>query len=304
MNLQKLRERLADRAPLEAELETLFARKSELEERLQRERINLEYERSDVQALEDNTLKSLLYAAIGKKEERLRKEEDEATDAERQYESTQKELAAVNARIKRIEFELRELKRAERDYELFAKDLQAKIDEISPLLSEEDAITLERLQKELDEQKQHQACFARITEAGKQLNKSIASVCEALEEMYYESKHGTVFTRQERYREAEAREKVALIQTERFMELLSENVHFQNEYCVDPDSIQTMIQRALVRCYNNTPNADCMIPDVPGISRNVEGILSELEQKTERSRQHQAEIESRLSQLLEKYQTN
>ena len=87
------------------------------------------------------------------------------------------------------------------------------------------------------------------------------------------------------------------------MELLSKNVSFQNEYCVDPDSLQTRIQRALIRCYNNTPNADCMIPDVPNLSLNVAGILSELEQKTERSKRHQAEIESRLSQLLEKYQT-
>ena len=78
MNLRELQEKLASREALEAELVSLNQQASELNARLTREKLNLEYEQSDVASLEGNTLKSLFYTVIGKKEERLMKEEDEA----------------------------------------------------------------------------------------------------------------------------------------------------------------------------------------------------------------------------------
>lgn len=304
MTLQELQEKLAGRAVLEAELEGLFSQKSALEEWLQREKVNLEYERSDVQDMENGTLKSLFYSVIGKKEERLRKEEDEAEAAERQYEGTLKELEAVNARIKHIEFELRELKHAERNRELFAKELSLRVAEIRPRLSDADAIALESIQKEIAEQEQNQAYFAQITEEGKRVQKNVASVQDALREMLEENRHGTVFGEYERRKEAEERRDQVLIQTQRFLDLIVKSgIKFANEYCIDPANIDNMIRRTVIRCYNNTPNADLFVPDIPDMTVNVAGILDELEKKTERSKRHQAAMELKLSQLLEKYQT-
>lgn len=176
MTLQELQEKLAGRAVLEAELEGLFSQKSALEEWLQREKVNLEYERSDVQ--------------------------------------------------------------------------------------------------------------------------------DALREMLEENRHGTVFGEYERRKEAEKRRDQVLIQTQRFLDLIVKSgIKFANEYCIDPANIDNMIRRTVIRCYNSTPNADLFVPDIPDMTVNVAGILDELEKKTERSKRHQAAMELKLSQLLEKYQT-
>ena len=60
---------------MEQELKQLFQRQSALSLRVKQEKTNLDYERSDVEALEDGTFKSFFYSAIGKKEEKLMQED-------------------------------------------------------------------------------------------------------------------------------------------------------------------------------------------------------------------------------------
>ena len=87
MDFHELQQRIWSREALESELDRLHQKADELSARLRREKVNLEYEQSDVKALEENTLKALFLTAIGKKEERLMKEEDEAEEALRQKEA-------------------------------------------------------------------------------------------------------------------------------------------------------------------------------------------------------------------------
>ena len=88
MEQRDFQDRRLRREALEQELKQLFQRQSELSLRVKQEKINLDYERSDVEALEDGTFKSFFYSAIGKKEEKLMQEEDEVDEAERKYEAT------------------------------------------------------------------------------------------------------------------------------------------------------------------------------------------------------------------------
>ena len=301
MNLQELQEKLAGREALEAELESLHQKASELNERLRLEKLNLEYEQSDVEALESNTLKSFFYTAIGKKEERLMKEEDEAEEAKEQYEGTLKELEQVNASIKRIEIELRNLKWAERDYNNLVKDLSARIAQIKPRLSDIDAIALENVQKELAEQAQKQLLYAQITEEGKELQTRIAWVREALREaeearQMEKSRQALAGIRtgysgaeyEERIREAQERKQAVVIQAQRIQAIVSEGLNGG---------------RGTPTVRNGTLPQDRLERLSINVAGNIGAILTEIEERTQNSKRYQSELESRLSELIEKYQT-
>ena len=301
--MRELQEKLASREALETELESLYQQASELNERLKREKLNLEYEQSDVESLEGNTVKSLFYTVIGKKEERLTKEEDEADEAKRQYEGTVAELDKVNARIKRVEIDLRNLKWAERDYQNQVKELSARIEEIKTRMTDADAVTFSALRDELDSQKQNQALYAEITEEGKALLQCITLMYDALREMTHEARRGTLMNYSVAREQAEENKKLVYLRAEAFRKYLDRGIRFENDYCIDPTSIDSEIQRARIYTYNTAPNADRFVPDVPDLSLNLHGILNEIEKKAERSKQYQAELELKLSELLEKYQT-
>lgn len=304
MNLQELQEKLAGREALEEELELLHQKGNELNERLRREKLNLEYEQSDVEALESNTLKSFFYTAIGKKEERLMKEEDEAEEAKEQYEGTLKELEQVNARIKRIEIELRNLKWAERDYKKLVEDLSARVKELAPKMTNVDAIALESIQKELAEQNRNQAYYTELIEEGEKLIFYIQLVRDSLQEMLDEDRMGTVFGEYAAEKEAKERRKLVEMQAQRLKDCLAKGVQFTNDYSIDMQSIDNMISRTIIACNdNNNTSAYLMLPDAPDLVLNLQGMLNELKQKIERSGHFQSELESRLSELIEKYQT-
>ena len=58
LNLREFQEKLSNREALETELNDLHQKANELCARLRCEKLNLEYEQSDVETLEENTLKS------------------------------------------------------------------------------------------------------------------------------------------------------------------------------------------------------------------------------------------------------
>ena len=295
MNLRELQEKLASREALEAELASLNQQANELSGRLHREKVNLEYEQSDVEALEGNTLKSLFYTVIGKKEERLMKEEDEAEDAKRQYEGTVAELDKVNARIKRVEIDLQNLKWAERNYQNQVKDLSARIEEIKTRMTDADARDFELIQRELAEQTKKQALYAQITEACEELQKRIAWVAEAQREVEEEREKTSArnalsgvhvsYSRaeEERRREAKERQTLVAIQAKRIGAL------------IDPENDSTTA--------NGTLPKDKLARLGINVVGNISDILEEVKQRLQVSKRHQAELELKLSELLQKYQT-
>ena len=306
LELRELLEKTEGREALNAELERLHAKQSELMELLKQKKQNLEYEQSDVTELESNTLKSFFYSAIGKREERLMKEEDEAAEAKQQYEAVLAEAERVDVEIRRIENRLKELKYAESRYKKAIKDLYARVARVEPMLSDADAMTLGVIRRELERMEQHQAYYGRIRDAGQELLGSLEALDEALGEMLYEGQYGAGITAEyERLHEAKARGRVAVTQTKRFQELLAEGVTLSEEYCIDPAYVDALIKRLTYRAFGDHPYnpsiGELLLPDVPSVALNVRGILNDLEKKSERIKRHRAELERRLSELVDKY---
>ena len=303
MELHDFQDRRLRREALEKELEQLLSRQSELSLRVKQEKTNLDYERSDVEALEGNTFKSFFYSAIGKKEEKLMQEEDEVDEAERKYEATQKELQALGEEIRRVERAIKELDRADRDYQTLVEAIPARLDAARPLLSEKDALDVEVICKELEEQEARQALYGEIIEEGKKLADCIRFVDEALCEMRHEARHGTYLCEREARSEAYDRKKLVEKQGERFQACLAKGVRFSNSYTLDIQSVENAIRRAIMATNGQSrPNENIFLPDVPDMSLNIRGIINETEEKLERSRQHQADLWARLSELLKKYE--
>lgn len=306
MELREFLEKTEGREALNAELERLHAKQSELREILKQKKQNLDYEQSDVTELEGNTLKSFFYSAIGKREERLMKEEDEAAVAKQQYEAVLAEAEQVDGEIRRIENRLKELKYAESRYKKAIRDLNAKVARVEPMLSDADALDLEMIRRELERMEQHQAYYGRIRDAGQELLGSLDALDEALGEMCYEAQYGAGITAEyERLHEAKARGRVAVTQTKRFQELLAEGVTLSEEYCIDPTYVDAWIKRLTYRAFSDHPYnpsiGELLLPDVPSVALNVRGVLNDLEKKSERIKRHRAELERRLSELVDKY---
>lgn len=303
MNLRELQQKIAAREGLEAELSELQKKETELRERLRRETLNLGYEESDVEELEGNGLKSVFYTLIGKREERLQKELDEAEAARQQLASTKGELDGVRAQIQRVEIELRGIKQAEADYKKTILELSARIEAVKPLMSADDVGTLEIIRRELDELSARQDYYARVTEAGKELSRCLASVWDALREYVYAVRHESIFARQEHRNEMESRRGLAMLAAERFSKVLAEDTELVGDRCIDLSDLDNTIRRAEIHTYNNAPAADLFAPDVPSLDWNTAAILADIEKRTARLELHRADMEQRLSDLLRKYQT-
>ena len=303
MELRDFQEQRLSREALKKELEQLTLRQSELSLRVKQEKVNLDYERSDVEALEGNTFKSFFYSAIGKKEEKRMQEEDEVDEAERKYETTQKELQALGEEIRRVERAIRELDRADRDYQVLVEAIPARLDAVKPRFSERDTLDAEVICKELEEQEARQALYCEIIEESKKLADDIHFVDEALRDMIYEARYGTLVGEIEARKEAEKRKTLVEIQVKHLQACLAKGVRFSNSYTLDIQSVENSIRRAIMATNGqSTTNEDLFLPDVPDMGLNVHGIINETKEKLERSRQHQADLWARLSELLTKYE--
>ena len=309
MDLQELRARIASRDSLRSEQEALFQKETELREQLRREGMNLQYEESDVEEMEGTNLKSIFYTVIGKKEERLNREIDEAEAARAQYERTKSELEEVKKRIKQIERELKAIDRAEADYKKQVREIEDRIREVETRMSEADAVTLSIIRRELAEMDQKQDCYARIKAAGAEIMCNVESVQSTLREMYQESRYGNPFTEHELYKEANEIKALIAWQVERFHELLAESSTFENEYRIDVVSVERMISYVSAMC-NGTYESrrtyrsyeEIRYQNVSGLEFNLEGLLCEVDRKGERAARHRADMEQRLACLLAKYQ--
>ena len=125
--LQDLQEKVARKRKLENVMTELRAQRSELftqVDRLDALRIK---EQADVDKLEGGSLAAFFYNVIGKMDERLDKEREEAYAAAVKYDAAARELEAVKADIRKCDLELRELQGVEHQY---VQALQEKSDAI------------------------------------------------------------------------------------------------------------------------------------------------------------------------------
>lgn len=120
--LRELRRQTERKRHLEAILPELYARRDELEERVDElEAVKLT-EQADVDRLEGHSLAAFFYGVIGRMDEKLDKERGEAYAARVKYDAAAGELAAVREQIERSEAELASLQGCQERFERLLRE--------------------------------------------------------------------------------------------------------------------------------------------------------------------------------------
>lgn len=120
--LQQLQAQMARSKQLEAMVKELRSQRDSLAAQVRElESIKLE-EQADVDRLEGRSLAAFFYNVIGKMDEQLDKERQEAYAARVKYDAAARELAGVEADLRRYESELSALRGCERRYDAVLKE--------------------------------------------------------------------------------------------------------------------------------------------------------------------------------------
>ena len=115
--LKALQEKISRSRQLSSMLKELRGQRDTIAARVQElEAIKVD-EQADVDRLEGRSLASFFYNVIGKMDERLNKEREEAYAARVKYDAAARELEAIDGDIQRCESELSGLRGCEREYE-------------------------------------------------------------------------------------------------------------------------------------------------------------------------------------------
>lgn len=125
--LRALAEQVARQKHLNACLAEQTARRVELERRVRELEAVCRVEQLDVDQLEGRSLAAFFWAVVGKKDERLTKEREEAYDAAVRHDAAAAELAALDADIARSAAELRALRGCETRYARLWDEKQAAV---------------------------------------------------------------------------------------------------------------------------------------------------------------------------------
>jgi hypothetical protein len=208
--------RIARKKELEAELPGLRERSYALEDQLKERKLHLEYEEGDVAELERSNLKSLFYTVIGKKQEKLNREVDEAEAAKREYEAVAEELAAAQKAVRKAEAELRMLSNCEKEYDTAVREQSAMQKE---RLRYADPKLLDRingLEEEIAFCRKLQEQLALAIEEGEKAEYLAEAVLESLRQAADESIHDRNMAMHEELDEAQARLESLQRQLERF----------------------------------------------------------------------------------------
>jgi len=155
--LQQLQEQIAKLKRLNEKAAELRRQRGELETRVRElEKIKLD-EQADVARLEGRSLASFFYNVIGRKDELLNKEREEAYAARVKYDVAVRELAEVKEEWLRYEQECEKLRGCEQSYEKVLKEKAAAVKAVGGEIAEkifgleERFASLEGRKKELRE---------------------------------------------------------------------------------------------------------------------------------------------------------
>ena len=216
MDLKEMQARIARKKELEAELPGLRERSYALEDQLKERKLHLEYEEGDVAELESSNFKSLFYTVIGKKQEKLNREVDEAEAAKREYEAVAEELAAAQKAVRKAEAELRMLSNCEKEYDTAVREQSVMLKE---RLRYADPKLLDRingLEEEIAFCRKLQEQLALAIEEGEKAEYLAEAVLESLRQAADDSIHDRNMAMHEELDEAQARLESLQRQLERF----------------------------------------------------------------------------------------
>lgn len=114
--LRELQAQCARKKKLEAKVGELYAQRNTYTARAQELEQSFQKEQADVDRLEGRSLSAFFYHVIGKKDEKLSQEKQEAYAARVKYDAAARELAGIEEDLRRCEEELNTLQDCERRY--------------------------------------------------------------------------------------------------------------------------------------------------------------------------------------------
>ena len=143
--LQNLQEQIVRKRQLEAQVSELRTQRSTLSARVRElEAIKMQ-EQADVDKLEGRSLAAFFYHVIGKMDEHLSKEQEEAYAAKVKYDAAARELSEVEEELARYEAELAGLRDSERQYDVVLKEKADAVKAAGGAAAEDILKTEERL---------------------------------------------------------------------------------------------------------------------------------------------------------------
>ena len=148
-DLLEIKEQLGKKERIETELQNLKEKKKPIEDKVYELEKSKIAEEKDVTRLEGTNLTSLFYQVIGKKEEKLSKEKEEAYEATKKYEVAKEKLFAIEQEIASRQEMLRKLSSCKSRYEQL---FQEKLKELR-LAEHEEILKLENQLYEIECQK-------------------------------------------------------------------------------------------------------------------------------------------------------
>ena len=125
--LMQLKEQMARKEKLTAQLKILRAQREKLQDRIRDLEADLTLEQADVERVEGKNLANFFYSVIGRRDGMLSKEKEEAYDVKIRLDAAIDELEALKADIRSLEQENGELFGCERKYEKLLEEMKAAI---------------------------------------------------------------------------------------------------------------------------------------------------------------------------------
>ena len=115
--LLELQQKIASKPSLEAKLRELQDQKYEFDRKVTSLRVALREEQADVEKLEGRSLANYFFQVVGKLDDKLTKERQEAYAARVKLDAAERELAAIEADIENIYAQLADVRRAQEQYD-------------------------------------------------------------------------------------------------------------------------------------------------------------------------------------------
>ena len=115
--LLELQQKLASKPFLEAKLRELDAQKREFDRKIISLRVAFREEQADVEKLEGRSLANYFFQVVGKLDDKLTKERQEAYAAKVKLDAAEREMAAIEADIAQIHTQIAEIHQAQIQYD-------------------------------------------------------------------------------------------------------------------------------------------------------------------------------------------
>lgn len=155
--LKELREQMASKNRLETVLKELRKQQKELSEKVDELESKKLAEQADVERLEGRSLANFFYCVVGKMDDKLTREKQEAYEAAVKYDAAYRELKAVEEDIQASELAFGRVRRSEEQYQAALKEKMeavkaSDIPEAAEIIKLEERIAhLESQEKEISE---------------------------------------------------------------------------------------------------------------------------------------------------------